>query len=131
METCTLTGYSSFYRSVLKVRIEGVEDDTVCVVDLFHGGANNLCSTASTMRGFVNVFYPCSHEAGKRLSRARRRSVLAGLAEREGDLAETRLSDKNPSQDFLVHVGSCEKHLRAGCCDVYKLLLASDRLIIP
>lgn len=64
------------------------------MVDSFHGDANILCSRALTVCGFVNVFYPCSLEAGKRLSRARRRSVLAGLAVREGDLAETRLSDK-------------------------------------
>lgn len=51
--------------------------------------------------------------------------MLADLAEREGDLAETRLSDKkHASQDFLVHVGSCEKHLRAGWRDVDKLIIS-------
>lgn len=104
MGTRTPTGNSTFCWSLLKVRIESVENDTVCVVDSFHGDANILCSRALTVCGFVNVFYPCSLEAGKRLSRARRRSVLAGLAVREGDLAETRLSDKKKKKKTLTRL---------------------------
>lgn len=39
----------------------------------------------------VNVFSLASQEAGERLSGARRRSVLAELSGREGDLVETGL----------------------------------------
>lgn len=33
---------------------------------------------------------------------------------------------KTPSQDFLVHVGSCEKCLRSSWCDVCRRLLTAD-----
>lgn len=85
-----------------------------------------LCLRPSAVRGFVNVFYPCSLEAGKRLNEARRRSTLAGLAVRDGDLVERNLSDKNPTQAFLDHVESCEKCIRAGWQEVYRLHLTTD-----
>lgn len=69
-----------------------------------------------TARGFVNIFYMSSLEAGEWLSRARLHSVLAGLAARKRGFGGVEVLDKNPSQDILVHVGCCEdeKHLRGG-----------------
>lgn len=74
--------------------------------------------------GFVNVFYPCLLEASKRLNGARQRSVMAGLAVKEGDLVERNLI--NLLTDFLVHMGSCKKCMKAVSYEVYRLPKTTD-----
>lgn len=76
------------------------------MVDSFHGDGNIFCSRASAVCGFVNIFYPSSVEAGKRLSRASRRSVPAGLGVREGALV---LGGGSPVKPLTRLSGSCEK----------------------